>query len=829
MTLDRPDFPRKVVINQRLFEPNGCAYPVKPDSDSDSDDKPDSDKKNNRKNKKNRIDRTPPIARLNALNLTTTNSTAYTFKAVYKDETGIRANTIDSNDLTIIGPNGVRYEVSHISVKLRRSGTVAQVIYSFTPPDGIWDTADNGNYTVKMQENQVKDRRGNSIRAGTLGEFKVIIPTESPVSPPTDPPPTNPPPTNPPPTNPPSTDSQPPTATLSAVNVSTDGSSAYQFSVTFSDDQALNVGSFDNSDIRVTGPTGFTQLATLVGVDTTSNGTPRTATYQITPPGGTWDGVDAGAYTLAIEANQVIDTSGNAIAATPLGTFTVSNNAPTVTGFTAPTVTADSTESTFTVTFSDDIGINVSSIDSGDIQVTGPYGFSQIVTLVDVDDASNGTLRTATYRITAPNGSWDINDNGTYTLSLLADQVRDTGDNAVAAGSVGTFQVALSGGNTADYSGLSKGINANLGTGIVLRPVYGGIFNPDIMPLGDSITSGQHTNAVPGAYRIQLFENFTNDGIAINFVGTQTNGPTSGFDQNHEGYPGASIGDSNSSNNITQRVPTIFTANSPDVVLLMIGTNDTAPSRFVSVNEMLNDLEVLIDDITSAAPNALVLVSSIAPHATDNTRNGRISSYNNALPGLVDALNDPNVVFVDAGGSLATSDIGSDGIHPTAPGYDKLGNAWYDALAERDVLTNTPNIIGTNFVDTITGSDSANIIQGGGGSDRLTGGAGADSFVYNNSNQGGDTITDFTPSDFFRISATGFGAGLASGVSLSTTASATGVLVNGSNSISGNATFLYSGGTLRFDADGTGAGAAVAIATLSSGPTTLNTNQFIIV
>jgi hypothetical protein len=74
----------------------------------------------------------------------------------------------------------------------------------------------------------------------------------------------------------------------------------------------------------VTGPGGFDQLATLVGVTPAGNGTPRTATYQITAPGGAWDTGDNGTYTVALEANQVIDTARNPIGATALGSFLVS-------------------------------------------------------------------------------------------------------------------------------------------------------------------------------------------------------------------------------------------------------------------------------------------------------------------------------------------------------------------------------------------------------------------------------------------------------------------------------------------------------------------------
>jgi hypothetical protein len=54
-----------------------------------------------------------------------------------------------------------------------------------------------------------------------------------------------------------------------------------------------------------------------------TDGTQRTATYQITPPGGTWDSADVGTYTVLLEANQASDTVGNKVAASTRGTFAV--------------------------------------------------------------------------------------------------------------------------------------------------------------------------------------------------------------------------------------------------------------------------------------------------------------------------------------------------------------------------------------------------------------------------------------------------------------------------------------------------------------------------
>ncbi|PSB68065.1 hypothetical protein C7B61_02885, partial [filamentous cyanobacterium CCP1] len=121
-------------------------------------------------------------------------------------------------------------------------------------------------------------------------------------------------------------DTTAPTATITANNTTLAANSTqpYTFTVTYSDNVAINVNSIDNFDVRVSGPNGFNQLATLVSVNNNNNGTPLTATYQILPPGGSWDAVEAGTYTATIEPNQVSDTSGNVVASGGAANFSVS-------------------------------------------------------------------------------------------------------------------------------------------------------------------------------------------------------------------------------------------------------------------------------------------------------------------------------------------------------------------------------------------------------------------------------------------------------------------------------------------------------------------------
>jgi Ca2+-binding RTX toxin-like protein len=88
--------------------------------------------------------------------------------------------------------------------------------------------------------------------------------------------------------------------------------------------------------------------------------------------------------------------------------------------------------------------------------------------------------------------------------------------------------------------------------------------------------------------------------------------------------------------------------------------------------------------------------------------------------------------------------------------------------AAGDSFSSIEQVLGSGFVDTLTGDANANtlwgmagndVLTGGGGGDVLKGGAGADSFVYNAlsdsaaSGVGKDTITDFTTGDKIDLSA----------------------------------------------------------------------------
>ncbi len=131
----------------------------------------------------------------------------------------------------------------------------------------------------------------------------------------------------------------------------------------------------------------------------------------------------------------------------------------------------------------------------------------------------------------------------------------------------------------------------------------------------------------------------------------------------------------------------------------------------------------------------------------------------------------------------------------------------------RTVLGNAlaNNITGGALGDFLSGLDGDDILTGGAGSDTLVGGNGADQFRYIGGD-GVDTVSGFTSgTDKFALLGTAF------------TQTGTVQFVQGAGAVANtaNSTFLYdsSTGIVSYDADGNGAGAAVALASIGAGLT----------
>ncbi|SDR21859.1 cellulose binding domain-containing protein [Thermostaphylospora chromogena] len=186
-----------------------------------------------------------------------------------------------------------------------------------------------------------------------------------------------------------------------------------------------------------------------------------------------------------------------------------------------------------------------------------------------------------------------------------------------------------------------------------------------IMPLGDSITDGL---TVPGGYRIDLWQKLVADGYTIDFVGSQSNGPASLGDRDHEGHSGWRI------DQIDANIVGWLQRYTPRTILLHIGTND----MYQNPNGAATRLATLIDRITTTAPDAELFVATIIPLAGADAT---VRAFNSAIPGIVQSRADAGrrVHLVDMYSALTLADL-ADGVHPNAGGYSKMATVWYNAL-----------------------------------------------------------------------------------------------------------------------------------------------------
>jgi lysophospholipase L1-like esterase len=205
-----------------------------------------------------------------------------------------------------------------------------------------------------------------------------------------------------------------------------------------------------------------------------------------------------------------------------------------------------------------------------------------------------------------------------------------------------------------------------------------------IMPLGDSITLG-----VNGGYRNNLYTGLQQNRCGVSYVGTLIDPNTRVADQHHEGHAGLTIAD------IAGRVDAWVASTEPGIILLMVGTNDTAWWTNSDAAEIGARHDALIDQLRAARPNAWIFVASIPPQTSvlihgKPDGNATTRSVDRAvLTQQLDAVIRKNtevrgavgqrVRFVDVNSVLKIADL-YDGIHPTEAAHAKVAQKFLESI-----------------------------------------------------------------------------------------------------------------------------------------------------
>ncbi|MFL5331530.1 MAG: beta strand repeat-containing protein [Gemmataceae bacterium] len=311
----------------------------------------------------------------------------YTFTVTYTDVDLVDPVFFDDTDIVITGPNGFNTFAHFVSSNPSFDSSPITATYEFVPPGGKWDTADNGDYTVTLQANEVFNDISFGNNAAILGSFNVDMHVPS------------------------------VTVDQAALQADPTNGASITFDVVFSEP----VTGFDLNGVVVGGTAGPSVI------QVSGSGT----TYTITVSGMAQSGtvtadVNANAATdISDEGNTVSTSSDNSVywSSGPQASLQASDVIDVGGGNNIDAVTVS--KYTFTLTYTDPDLVDPVFLDDTDVLVTGPNGFSTFAHFVSANPAIDSASIVATYEFTPPGGKWDFADNGDYTITLQTDEVRN--------------------------------------------------------------------------------------------------------------------------------------------------------------------------------------------------------------------------------------------------------------------------------------------------------------------------------------------------------------------------------------------------------------------
>jgi predicted outer membrane repeat protein len=122
-----------------------------------------------------------PLALATAADVIFAGGTVHTITVQYFDDVGINTAALGNSDITVSGPGG---PIPVTFSGFAGGGTSVTATYLMVPPGGSWDSGDDSTYSITMNANEVfdTDAMPNSVPAGTIGSFSVLIPFDPIVS-----------------------------------------------------------------------------------------------------------------------------------------------------------------------------------------------------------------------------------------------------------------------------------------------------------------------------------------------------------------------------------------------------------------------------------------------------------------------------------------------------------------------------------------------------------------------------------------------------------------------------------------------------------------------
>ena len=248
----------------------------------------------------------------------------------------------------------------------------------------------------------------------------------------------------------------------------------------------------------------------------------------------------------------------------------------------------------------------------------------------------------------------------------------------------------------------------SVGLQVIAAPA-GAVTTTRVMPLGDSITDGLG-NSVPHAaslptYRYYLWQDLVGANADFDFVGDETgvadlsNIPTGqvdpglgAWDKDHAGYEGYRAdqlisGFWPSEGNLASWL----TNNTPDVVVLKIGTNDSIQGQ--SAASTWAEIQAIVTQLQTHNPDIDIVLSTIIPITS-----GIYPASAGVIAGQLNALILAGAAGLSSGNSMVVpADVTSgfnaawlyDGVHPGPTGQDHMASVYSAVLLANNLVTIT--------------------------------------------------------------------------------------------------------------------------------------------
>ncbi|MEM9364571.1 MAG: spondin domain-containing protein [Planctomycetota bacterium] len=130
-------------------------------------------------------DNSGPNATVDVADLNDPTQSTHEIRVTYSDASGVDLNSIDVEDVRILGTNGEQLDIISATVEQTSgaSNRVVTAVYEVMGRDGeALDIFDNGLYFVELQAGKVNDGFGNDATASSLGSFEILLPVQLEIS-----------------------------------------------------------------------------------------------------------------------------------------------------------------------------------------------------------------------------------------------------------------------------------------------------------------------------------------------------------------------------------------------------------------------------------------------------------------------------------------------------------------------------------------------------------------------------------------------------------------------------------------------------------------------